>query len=217
MASPPAEKSKAYNSRLSRARAANVKSGRISLLKPNLTDDEDDGDDKKKDEEAELSSRTEDLAVSPASVSSPATDGGQKFAVGSYVYCKRSNGSESISTVLDYKEGWYMVEMEAINSGLKKKIKEEALREAPPGEVPPEASAAILHVPKFAVGERVYVKRSNGSEGIAFVESFDAKKGIYLLELDAAGSAKHKRAYENTLRAAPAEEGESVEATSDMI
>ena len=46
--------------------------------------------------------------------------------------------------------------------------------EEAPGEVPPEAKAAVLHVPKFAVGERVYVKRSNGEEGIAFVESFDA-------------------------------------------
>jgi 3D (Asp-Asp-Asp) domain-containing protein len=68
--------------------------------------------------------------------------------------------------------------------------------------------------PAFPIGSRLYVKRSNGEETIAFVKEYDASKNVYTLELDSAGSGKTKQCRENAMRAAPAEDAAAQEAAA---
>ena len=73
---------------------------------------------------------------------------------------------------------------------------------APAPEPEPEDPAEAE--PTFAIGSRVYVKRSSGEEAIAFVTEYDAGMKAYTLELESVGSGKIKRCLENAIRAAPA-------------
>ena len=68
----------------------------------------------------------------------------------------------------------------------------------------PEDPAPAEAEPTFAIGSRVFVKRSSGEEALAFVTEYDAGKKVYTLELESVGSGKIKRSLENAIRAAPA-------------
>ena len=68
----------------------------------------------------------------------------------------------------------------------------------------PEDLAPAEAEPTYAIGSRVYVKRSSGEEAIAFVKEYDAGRKIYMLELESVGSGKIKPCLENVIRAAPA-------------
>ena len=73
---------------------------------------------------------------------------------------------------------------------------------APEPEDPAPAPAEAE--PTYAIGSRVFVKRSSGEEAIAFVTEYDAGMKAYTLELESVGSGKTKRSLENAIRAAPA-------------
>jgi 2-oxoglutarate dehydrogenase E2 component (dihydrolipoamide succinyltransferase) len=73
---------------------------------------------------------------------------------------------------------------------------------APEPEDPAPAPAEAE--PTYAIGSRVFVKRSSGEEAIAFVTEYDAGMKAYTLELESVGSGKIKRSLENAIRAAPA-------------
>jgi hypothetical protein len=75
---------------------------------------------------------------------------------------------------------------------------------APAPEPEDPAPAPAEAEPTYAIGSRVFVKRSSGEEAIAFVTEYDAGMKAYTLELESVGSGKIKRCLENAIRAAPA-------------
>jgi hypothetical protein len=60
---------------------------------------------------------------------------------------------------------------------------------------------------RYAIGSRVYVKRSNGEETVAFVQEYDAEKALYTVELERLGSGKAKTCRDKDLRAVDVVEG----------
>ena len=60
-------------------------------------------------------------------------------------------------------------------------------------------------------GTKVWVRRTNGTESIAFIQSFDAQKRTYRVELDARGSGKHKASRMTDIRPA---EGDGASSSS---
>jgi hypothetical protein len=60
---------------------------------------------------------------------------------------------------------------------------------------------------RCAIGSRVYVKRSNGEETVAFVKEYDAEKALYTVELGRLGSRKAKTCRDKDLRAVDMVEG----------
>eukprot|EP00900_Chrysochromulina_parva_P002448 jgi/Chrpa1/12203/Chrysochromulina_OHIO_Genome00014817-RA len=116
----------------------------------------------------------------------------QKYANGTGVFVKRSSGEESLAFVKEFNEEKlvYTLELDKAGSGKIKQCREKDIvrtldAEGGAAEAPAEGSA-------FAVGARVYVKRSSGEENLAFIKEFDAEKKVYKLELDSAGSGKIK-------------------------
>jgi hypothetical protein len=75
----------------------------------------------------------------------------------------------------------------------------------------PVATAAPNVIPalelRYAIGSRVYVKRSNGEETVAFVQEYDAEKALYTVELGRLGSGKAKMCRDKDLRAVDMFEG----------
>jgi hypothetical protein len=75
----------------------------------------------------------------------------------------------------------------------------------------PVATAAPNVIPtlelRYAIGSRVYVKRSNGEETVAFVQEYDAEKALYTVELGRLGSRKAKTCRDKDLRAVDMVEG----------
>ena len=75
----------------------------------------------------------------------------------------------------------------------------------------PVAMAAANVIPtlelRYAIGSRVYVKRSNGEETVAFVQEYDAEKALYTVELGRLGSRKAKTCRDKDLRAVDVVEG----------
>ena len=75
----------------------------------------------------------------------------------------------------------------------------------------PVAMAAPNVIPtlelRYAIGSRVYVKRSNGEETVAFVQEYDAEKALYTVELERLGSGKAKTCRDKDLRAVDVVEG----------
>ena len=75
----------------------------------------------------------------------------------------------------------------------------------------PVATAAPNVIPtlelRYAIGSRVYVKRSNGEETVAFVQEYDAEKALYTVELGRLGSRKAKTCSDKDLRAVDMVEG----------
>ena len=144
----------------------------------------------------------------------------QRFAVGQMVYCMRSSGDESIGCVVEYdrQTGLYRVELEDEDDAgtcLYKVVSQEALREskAVKGKRPSTSGIA----PGFNVGDAVYVKRSDGSESIGWIKSFDAVNKTYKVELEKQGSQKFKQAYANMIRAMPPGAGGAAAAPNDMF
>ena len=140
----------------------------------------------------------------------------QRYAVGQMVYCMRSSGDESIGCVVEYdrQTGLYRVELEdEDDSGtcLYKVVSQEALREskAVKGKRPSTSG--------FNLGDAVYVKRSDGSESIGWIKSYDAANKTYKVELEKQGSQKFKQAYANMLRATPPGAGGAAAAPKDMF
>jgi len=70
--------------------------------------------------------------------------------------------------------------------------------------------------PSFAVGSRVYVKRSSGEESIGFITEYDRAKQVYTLELDQRGSGKVKQCVEKDLRPAPENAAHAEPAGADI-
>ena len=58
-------------------------------------------------------------------------------------------------------------------------------------------------------GTKVWVRRTNGTESIAFIQSFDAQKRTYRVELDARGSGKHKASRMTDVRPAEGDDASS--------
>lgn len=96
----------------------------------------------------------------------------QKFRTGARVHVKRSNGEESIAFVTEYDEvgGVYTVAIDTIGSGVFKHARVDMLRAAPVKQV-------------FLMGTQVLVKRSNGTESIAWVHNFKSDTGVYVVEV----------------------------------
>ena len=65
----------------------------------------------------------------------------------------------------------------------------------------------------FAIGEKVYVPRSNGTESVAYISDYEPTRGVYTVELDAIGSGVCKFATGDFLREAPRAAEESEEET----
>jgi hypothetical protein len=73
------------------------------------------------------------------------------------------------------------------------------------------ATAAPNPVPalgqRFAIGSCVFVKRSDGQETLAYVNTYDAKEALYTVEIEALGSGKAIKCHDKDLRAANVLEG----------
>lgn len=129
----------------------------------------------------------------------------QSFDVGAAVYVKRSDGSESLAYVKSFntKNGLYKVELDAVGSGVLKSMYENGLRRVSdpilPGLLVQDGSAEVSPQ-KYPLDSQVWVKRSDGSESLAYVQSFNSGDGLYTLELDAVGSGLLKSMYEDGLR-----------------
>jgi hypothetical protein len=141
----------------------------------------------------------------------------QRFATGAAVYVLRSSGAESLAYVTDYSpiSGVYEVELDRCGSELFKQCMEDTMRAsaAPPAPNTPRAADGARVAQQHAIGAKVYVRRSDGSESIAYVREYEGSKGVYTLELE---KGKAKQALAKHMRPCPEGDGPMSELLSAM-
>eukprot|EP00900_Chrysochromulina_parva_P007346 jgi/Chrpa1/16612/Chrysochromulina_OHIO_Genome00022677-RA len=98
----------------------------------------------------------------------------QKFAIGSRVCVKRSNGDKSFGYVKEYNEKTRVYKLE-LATGTLEKFDEAAIEKKP--------AQRFANAQKFAKGSRVCVKRSNGDKSFGYVKEYNEKTRVYELEL----------------------------------
>ena len=80
-----------------------------------------------------------------------------------------------------------------------------------PEPKPAVATAASSPVPglgqRYAIGSCVFLKRSNGEETLAYVNTYNAEEVLYTVEIDTLGSGKTEKCHDKDLRAATVLEG----------
>ena len=94
-----------------------------------------------------------------------------------------------------------------------KKPKQESSSDA----IKHEASSSLKETPLYAIGSPVYVKRTNGTESIAFVKNYDANSKLYTLDLDTIDSGKIKQCRVNAMRGISHEEYEAIQRTTEEL
>ena len=55
---------------------------------------------------------------------------------------------------------------------------------------------------RYAKDSRVFLKRSNGEETVAYVNEYDAEQALYTVEIEMLGSGKTEKCHDKDLRAA---------------
>ena len=55
---------------------------------------------------------------------------------------------------------------------------------------------------RYAKDSRVFLKRSNGEETLAYVNAYDAEEALYTVEIETLGSGKTEKCHDKDLRAA---------------
>ena len=60
---------------------------------------------------------------------------------------------------------------------------------------------------RYAIGSCVFVKRSNGQETLAYVNTYDAEEAFYTVEIETLGSGQTEKCHDKDLRAASVLEG----------
>ena len=60
---------------------------------------------------------------------------------------------------------------------------------------------------RYAKDSRVFLKRSNGEETVAYVNAYDAEEALYTVEIEMLGSGKTEKCHDKDLRAASMFEG----------
>ena len=75
-----------------------------------------------------------------------------------------------------------------------------------PEPKPAVVTAASSPVPglgqRYAIGSCVFLKRSNGEEALAYVNTYHAEEVLYTVEIDTLGSGKTEKCHDKDLRAA---------------
>ena len=119
----------------------------------------------------------------------------QNFKDGARVYVKRSSGEESFGFVATFDpcSGLYDIALGEVDSE-ERKMADETLIHL--------AEEADPTKPRWAVGTRLLVKRSDGSLSPCFVTSYKRRDKVYLVQLIAEGQLRgtYKNAYENMLQ-----------------
>ena len=80
-----------------------------------------------------------------------------------------------------------------------------------PEPKPAVATAAPNPVPalekRYAIGSRVFLKRSNGEETLTYVNAYDEEEALYTVEIETLGSGQTEKCHDKDLRAAGVLEG----------
>ena len=80
-----------------------------------------------------------------------------------------------------------------------------------PEPKPAVATAAPNPVPalekRYAIGSRMFLKRSDGDETLAYVNAYDAEEALYTVEIETLGSGQTEKCHDKDLRAASVLEG----------
>lgn len=96
-------------------------------------------------------------------------------------------------------------------------FEKKAKRESSIDAIKPEASLSLKETPLYTIGSPVYVKRTKGTESIAFVKNYDANSKLYTLDLDTIDSGKIKQCRVNAMRGISHEEYEAIQRTTEEL